>query len=366
MTTRFSHAPFAIVLALSACAVESTSHPDAGPLLTVKGRYRNNAVWLTYNYAADLRFVSNVPDLATRMTTSYGVTYLFSNIGHLNPQGQLANPPSHAPQFLNAVDNWERAGGARLTVVAWLNALTDSVNLSDPSVRATIRRECNKLLSPSATGSYVPGASRSFDGLILDFEPSGGDATRFAALIALVDGIRQDIQAIGLPNAKIGLAAHTLGTQNAYHWSADFYAQMAHHADFLCAMTYDSGISTAAAYQTWIENQLGSILAALHAGETQGQAPLPGFRLFVGLAAYPASSYHHVAAENIASGAAGLDAALVQLINAGDSSVQWFQGAAVFLHTDGSGQDGYAGWTTDWSSFQQGWLGVGERHAIVQ
>jgi hypothetical protein len=34
---------------------------------------------------------------------------------------------------------------------------------------------------------------------------------------------------------------------------------------------------------------------------------------------------NHVAVENIASGAAGLDAAVVELINSGDSSAQWFQ-----------------------------------------
>ncbi len=359
MTMRSIHSAFvATLLVLSACGVEPTSQPDAGLLLTVKGRYRNNAVWLTYNYSASTSFVAKVPDLATRMSTTYGVTYLFANIGHLNGQGQLINPPAHASQFLNTVDTWERSGGAHLKVIAWLNGLTDSVNLSDPNVRSTIRGECKKLLSPTILGSFVAGATRPFDGLILDLEPSGGDATRFAALIALVDGIRQDFQVIGLPNATIGLAAGALGTHNAYQWSADFYAQMAHHADFLCAMTYDSGISTAAQYQTWIENQVGGILAALQAGEKQGQAPHPGFRLFVGLAAYPTNTHHNVAAENIASGAAGLDAAMVQLINAGDPSAQWFQGSAVFLHTDGSGQDGYAGWTTDWSSFQQAWLGT--------
>src|SRR5215470_16325759 len=119
MTAQPINSPFLpLLLVFSACSIESTSHPDAGLLTTVKGRYRNNAVWLTYNYANDPRFDAKVPELATRMTTSYGVTYLFANIGLLNAQGQLGNPARHAPQFLNAVDSWERSGGTHLKVIA--------------------------------------------------------------------------------------------------------------------------------------------------------------------------------------------------------------------------------------------------------
>ena len=51
-----------------------------------------------------------------------------------------------------------------------------------------------------------------------------------------------------------------------------------------------------------------------------------------------------------------LDAAITALINASDAAQGSFKGAAVFLHGDGSGTDGYASWSTDWWWFGRYWL----------
>jgi hypothetical protein len=78
--------------------------------------------------------------------------------------------------------------------------------------------------------------------------------------------------------------------------------------------------------------------------------------VFIGLPAFPPNANHNPAYENIEYGAQGLDAAVTALINANDPAQGYFQGAGVFLHSDGSGSDGYASWNTDWWWFGRYWL----------
>ena len=332
----------------AAIAVDGGEASADGGTSSAVPRYPDNAVWLTHDYTAYASFVAMVPDLATRMSRSYGVTTLLPSVGTIGAQGTLSSGPSLSSSFLDAVGSWEQANGAHLRVLPWFSGPTDSVDLTNVAVQTAIRGECKKLLLPAASGSYVATATRPFDGVVLDFEPSGLDATRFAALIAIIDGIHSDV-----PQAKVGVAAHALGTGDRYHWAPDFYAQMARHADLVFAMTYDSGSANAAAYQTWMQSQVPSILDAIATGNGQ---PRAGFRLFIGFPAYPGSTYHLVAAETVAAAAAGTRAALTQLAAAHDPAAGWFAGASVYLHTDGSGSDGYAGWTTDWASFAATWL----------
>jgi hypothetical protein len=55
-----------------------------------------------------------------------------------------------------------------------------------------------------------------------------------------------------------------------------------------------------------------------------------------------ANAHHDVEAENIKYAAPGVDAGLKALEGSGDPSRDYFQGAAVFLHTDGTGKDHFA------------------------
>ena len=53
--------------------------------------------------------------------------------------------------------------------------------------------------------------------------------------------------------------------------------------------------------------------------------------------------------------ASGIEAALA---NMDASSKSYLQGGAVYLHTDGSGADGYASYSTDWWMFGHYWVGA--------
>jgi len=80
--------------------------------------------------------------------------------------------------------------------------------------------------------------------------------------------------------------------------------------------------------------------------------------VLIGLPAYPASKNHDPAVESVAYAAQGIDAAMTALVNAGDPAQRYFQGTAMYLHTDGSGRDGYATWNGDWAAFCSYWLGA--------
>jgi hypothetical protein len=124
------------------------------------------------------------------------------------------------------------------------------------------------------------------------------------------------------------------------------------HADFLVDMAYDIGLTSAADYQRFVHDQVTSTLAAVDAGP-----PVAGFRLFLAVSAYPASRYHDPSVENVGVALAGATAAMTELDKAGAPSAGWFHGIATFLHTDGSGNDGYAGWSTDCATIARAWLG---------
>jgi hypothetical protein len=87
--------------------------------------------------------------------------------------------------------------------------------------------------------------------------------------------------------------------------------------------------------------------------------PVPSndIKVLIGFPAYPSTSIHTNTAENIFYAAPGVNAGLAGLVTTGDLSTNFFQGASIFLFTDGTGSDGYAGYDTDLWWFGQYWLG---------
>ena len=329
-------------------------------LSSVAGLYTQNATFLGHGYVTSQSSVDRVPDLASRMQNTYMVSYWFTNVGLIDSSGLMVHPETQlvkAAAFLNAVNDYEIAAGAAFTVLAWMNnGNSSSLDVTDATVRSTIVNECLKFVSTTVDGSYVAGANRAFDGVLLDIEPTGHNDTYFNALKTLMDEIKA---AIGT-NKLVGFTPPKYATNNSvWFWSPTYYYYMARHVDILCAMTYDNASPSGSAYQAWMTSQATEILQAV-SGEywPDGSHPPPGngVMVFIGLPAFPPNANHNPAYENIEFGAQGLDTAITSLNNAGDPSQGHFQGAAVFLHTDGSGADGYASWATDWWWFGRYWL----------
>jgi hypothetical protein len=328
---------------------------------TGAGQYTQNAVFLSHNYVKYQSFVDRVPDLASRMQNTYLVTYWFTNAGTVDGTGTIVNAPielASAVPYLDAISDYETANGASFSVLAWLNGSSSTLDVTNASVRSTLVKECTKLASAGVDGSYIAGAYRAFDGIMIDIEPAGNNDTYFDALKTLMDEIKA---AVG-PGKLVAFTPPKYGTNGSvWSWSPTYYYYMARHVDFLCAMTYDSNPSSGEVYQAWMTSQATNILQAV-SGEywPDGSHPAPanGVTVFIGLPAFPANDNHDPSYENIMFGAQGLDAGLTALINGGDASQTYFQGAAVYLQSDGSGSDSYASWATDWWWFGRYWLGA--------
>jgi len=188
---------------------------------------------------------------------------------------------------------------------------------------------------------------------MLDLEPSGDNDTVFNDYKALMDSVKT---AIG-SQKDTAVAAPSYGTNSVWFWSPVYYYYMGGHVDLMTAMTYDSGITNAGAYQSWMTAQTTNILRAV-SGEYWNDTNHPpnsySLKIFTGMPAYPKSAVHYPQAENITNAASGVRAGLTSL--AGNIATNYFYGADVYLQTDGSGTDGYAGWTTDWYDFYYYWL----------
>ena len=340
----------------------------AGIKGTAQVHHRNNGVWLGHAYVTAQSYVDKVATLAQDMIDSYSVLYWFVNVGKVNSSGQLiggANGLSKAVAFLNALNDWEAAHGHKFKLFAWINGTltktdADYIDVSNAIVRQAIVDECKKLVSTAVAGSYIAGAGRTFDGIQIDFEPSGQDSTRFDNLKTLMDGIRRAINAYPGKFTSFVAPKYKSGTPSQWFWDSSFYYVMGRHVDILAAMTYDSGEKPGDLYKNWMRDQTTSILRSVSGKfwDNDPDHPLPknGIKVMLGFPAYPANAHHDVEAENIKFAAPGADAGLKALEKSGDPSRDYFQGAAVFLHTDGTGKDDFAGKSTDWSWFDHYWL----------
>jgi hypothetical protein len=130
--------------------------------------------------------------------------------------------------------------------------------------------------------------------------------------------------------------------------------------DFIVAMTYNSQSTTPPQFQTWMKDQTQTILRAVSGGywnDAAHPAPTNGVKVFMGFAAYPPSRWHDPKAENCRYAARGVLDGLNQLeTETAGIGQNYFQGAAVYLYTDGTGKDNYSNEDTDWKYFKQYWL----------
>lgn len=324
-----------------------------------------NGVWMSHNYVKYSSYVSDVPRVATFMRNNQ-VTYLFVNAGVLDTTGHITNSATELAQvknFLNAIKTWETSNGYQFKVLAWISGDVDPANtstyvdISSATIRNAIVDEGKKFVLPSFTGSYVSGANRAFDGVQMDLEPSGANDTLFNNLKTLMDSLKT-----GVGSGKLtSYAAHKYGTTNQYWWSPTYYHYMARRVDLICGMCYNSTITTSSAYRTWMRDQTSNICRAVSGAywnnDASHPAPTNGVKVVIGFPAFPASSSHIVTAETVSAAALGTLDGTALLTSNGDSSVNYFAGASIFLYTNGTGSDGYSKESTDWVSWEHDWLG---------
>ncbi len=324
-------------------------------------RYTENGAWLARGYVTAQTMVDKISVTAFQLSTNYHAPYWFANMGVLaDSSGLLTSSSPKLADFLNAVKSFEDSRGVQLTVLAWFNGTNVVNNLGSTTIRANIVEEARRMVSATVTGSYVAGANRAFDGVQYDLEPSGQNTTRFKNLLKLVDETRAAFNGIGAGDKLIGFTPHKYGTDNEWSWSAQFYYDMARKVDLLCAMTYSTGITNGPAYQTWMHDQTTNILRAVSGKywNNNSKHPIPtnGVKVMIGFPAMPNSDWHTNTAENIFYAAPGAEAGLAALRASNDHSTNFFLGAVIYLHADGTGTDGFAGYDQDWWWFATEWL----------
>lgn len=183
-----------------------------------------------------------------------------------------------------------------------------------------------------------------FDGVHLNAEPVWSEDENYAALLREVrQYIGPDVPlSVAVPpdwnTGTPGIPASTLTTTDAM-WSQDYKQLIGFLVDEVVVMAYNSGLSTADDYQTWMAFQVSQFASAL--------APISAeTRLVIGIPTYDAEPPgHDPAVENIPSATAGIQRQIA---------------ADAVAAARVSGISLYAYWTTDaseWDAYRRLWLG---------
>jgi PKD repeat protein len=343
------------------------------PAFPGSANYTNNAMWLGYNYLGSQSYWSQTPELAFQMKTNYRVAYWFINVGSLDTNGVLQGSVANVTNFLSTLKMWEDQQGYRFKVFAWVNGdmpysggPTTGVNVNIASVASNIVMEAEKLVSTNVAGSYITKSTRAFDGVQLDLEPAGpnGSDTQYFNIVKIIVNIKSAFRSLGVGNKLTSFTSPSYTTSstnnNIWDWPPMYYYNMATNIDLLCAMTYDTGYTSSMQYQNWIQDQTTNILKMVSgrhwSNDSLHPAPTNGVEVMIGFPAFPNSSNHTNTVENISVAARGVQAGLTNLQSRGDLSTNYFLGATVYLQNDGTGNDGFASYDTDWWWFGQYWL----------
>jgi hypothetical protein len=355
------------------------------PVESVRGRYTENATWLSHGFTSASKYVLKVSDMLRRMKDMYRVKYLYVNVGRVDKDGyfQSTNDLTYLVALLTAIETFETTYGYKFHVVAMVNGNTlptandplkqHVIDLSSSDVRAHIAQECARFVSALASDSHVTGATRVFDGCQLDIEPSGG--TYFADVKQLVQDTRARDEMAG---KSLGFTASKLqqpdDVGNPWRWDPQYFYEMASLVEQLQVTTYNSSTTASEggeAYSKWIKDQTIGVLKAV-SGEAWGNdASHPALanrpKVFIGFPAMGGYDSMHVAGvETVQFAAIGVDQGLTELINTSSPSLRFFAGSATWVQGDGSGdtcivtdagEDCETADPTDWWWHGRYWLG---------
>lgn len=327
--------------------------------------YQGNGAWLAFAYIKKQDYLDLLPAFLEMAHHQYRVDNLYVNIGLVDEAGHLPTHPQTRAlllPFLQTIQDYETRTGKKFHVEAWINGLTTRTDLAQQQVRQQIISECQRMLDPTVDNSYVKDATRLFDGIHLDIEPTGLDPVRFSHMLTLVSDLRQVIKSSDHSQQQISIAADKLGHVNNYQWPEQFFYDMGQIADTLCVMTYNSGSKTPEEYQLWIKQQTTSVLTSVSGAhwkfDDQHPRPTRTAKVLMGIPAYKESQWHTVSAENVTNAMLGIRQAIAELSVSQPEELRNLTGTALYLHATGHGEDGYADNNTDWFNFCRFWSGT--------
>jgi hypothetical protein len=270
-----------------------------------------NAVWLSHGWlGADSWFERHDRDSAAfrdsmavaRLAWQLQRHHVTDAYPHLAPTTAAGHLPPHDPlqteRFLDQTPD--------LRVLPWVGGvLGEHVFLGSPSWRRTFTADVARLLEdhPRMAGIH----------LNVEPLPSGSDA-----YLALLEELRQALP----PDKLLSVAAYPppLIWQPGLdvHWNRAYYQKVAHHADQIVVMMYDTALPLRKPYVSFVARWTADVLIWL-----------PETDVLLGLPAYEdLALYHWPWAETLHSGLRGAHAGLERFEQPPDS----YQGIAIYSH----------------------------------
>ena len=255
-----------------------------------------NAAWISADWTAEPVDEAAVQQLAEDAAHRQ-LRYLFPYVTYVQADGSFSPSYGHASEF---VTHFRRFNQETL-LLAWIGVplqkegilgIDGWVDLADQHARREIAVFAARLVQ-----------DMGFDGVHLDVETVHD---RDGNYVLLLDEVRVALGPDRLLSTATGYWApavvNSLPVLGGYKWSESYYQEVAARADQIAAMTYDSLMPHPALYRTWMREQVKAIAESV-AGT--------GVELLIGVSvSQEKTATHYPSTENLASGLAGICAAL--------------------------------------------------------
>ncbi|KAF3318592.1 hypothetical protein TWF173_006614 [Orbilia oligospora] len=304
----------------------------------------SNAVWLPG--------VWDMPEVLTKsldFMRDHNIEYIFPITKTLTKDGGLtinSNFLIYLHQFMATIKEYEestRSCGKKFKVIPVVDACFNKENtdeyldLSNPEVHASAVTSIRRFVVADTENSVVTSMPRPFDGVQFSVK-NEDDVYDFEILKKFMKEIKSatgKITALAVP--KFG---------GSWASSSGFY-YAALYVDILIPMCFNSSSQTAEEYQTFMKDQVHTILRAVSGKYARNHGrPGNGVKVLFGFPCFPDSGedtkVHNSVAENIAAAAQGAIDGVKKLVEENDDSLEFAAGASLYMFSDGEGKDGYS------------------------
>jgi hypothetical protein len=287
-----------------------------------------NAVWIAHRWLERDHSEAEIEALLLALRRR-GVVYVYPHLIPFDREGRL--PPHSREQMRRFL-----AVAARVTpdvrVLPWVGGLrlgyrrqrAGTLDLADLVQRQRIVAECRGLID------------EGFDGIHLNVEPVDDGNVDFLSLLRALRTAVGESRILSLSTIRPGPVR--LPVAPNFFWTPDYYVRVAHVADQVVVMSYDTALPTPSLYRRYAAYAASTLTARLRAADARA-------RVLVGVPTYDETGLMHRAnVETPENALVGVVAGLRGLGGGGT-----FEGVAL-----------YAEWTTDdaeWSAYERYWRG---------
>jgi hypothetical protein len=296
--------------ALAAFLVLNFDYP-AGLPSGAEFDHGTNAVWLGAAWSNSLKSPEEIAGMVDTLD-AHGIRYVYTEEGALEPDGKL---PRDNFMYAGSLPQYLHRARQPMQALAWIGGQSihggGKLDLGDATVRGRI----------VDTAKYFV-EQLDYDGVHLDIEPvPSGDK----GFLALLDEIRLALgtKTISVASMKWTPVAPSIAGVSLipYSWDSDYYVEVAHRANQVVLMSYDSGIPFANLYIKYVGWQTAHLIDTL--------SDVPQCDVLIGVPTYDAHTFWHSGGENIGSGLQGVIDSLRDMRHSGFVPPN-FRGVALF------------------------------------